>query len=163
MIPRYGPEVLSRYNAFSPDLLAQPPHVYMVSARAYAGMHKDAQGQAVLISGESGAGKTEATKKVLSYLSSAAGSAPDAAGVDEQIISTNPILEAFGNAKTVRNNNSSRFGKFMRVQFSKDGRHRVLGCRVRFDSMPTPKSPARSSARAHTRTHAHKYRLKSFS
>ena len=91
----------------------------------------------MLITGESGAGKTENTKKVISYFASvgsaqaaAAGQKEDKSGpsLEDKIVQTNPVLEAFGNAKTVRNNNSSRFGKFIRIHFSKDGR--VAGCDI---------------------------------
>lgn len=82
-----------------------PPHVYSISAAAFWNLNQDRVDQAIIISGESGSGKTETTKIVLQYLSDVAGSET---GVEQQIMSSNPILEAFGNAKTLRNNNSSR-------------------------------------------------------
>ncbi|PIO64944.1 myosin head [Teladorsagia circumcincta] len=107
-----------------------PPHLFAVSDEAYRNMLQDHENQSMLITGESGAGKTENTKKVIAYFASvgasqsAAKTATDEKKVtlEDQIVQTNPVLEAFGNAKTVRNNNSSRFGKFIRIHFSRAGR-----------------------------------------
>ena len=105
------------------------PHIFAVAKDSFEQMLRDQKSQSVIISGESGAGKTEATKYVLKYLtavSSKAGKKGAAAGaelspVEKMIIQSSPILEAFGNAKTVRNNNSSRFGKYFEIQFSSVG------------------------------------------
>ncbi|CAD6189768.1 unnamed protein product [Caenorhabditis auriculariae] len=108
-----------------------PPHLFAVSDQAYRNMLQDHENQSMLITGESGAGKTENTKKVIAYFASVGASQQEAAGgkseekkvtLEDQIVQTNPVLEAFGNAKTVRNNNSSRFGKFIRIHFSRHGR-----------------------------------------
>ncbi|KAK5974009.1 Myosin heavy chain [Trichostrongylus colubriformis] len=107
-----------------------PPHLFATSDEAYRNMVQDRENQSMLITGESGAGKTENTKKVIAYFA-IVGATQQAAekkdGVkggtlEEQIVQTNPVLEAFGNAKTVRNNNSSRFGKFIRTHFSAQGK-----------------------------------------
>ena len=102
------------------------PHVFGIAAAAYKGLVEDYHSQAIIISGESGAGKTEATKKCLQFFAQVA--AGGEAGMDQKLLAANPILEAFGNAKTVRNNNSSRFGKWMEVQFSRSGG--IIGCRI---------------------------------
>jgi len=107
------------------------PHVYVTAAVAYAQMRTHGKNQSVLISGESGAGKTETTKKVLSYLANVAPGAQQnagAPGVEEKILQSNPLLEALGNAKTLRNNNSSRFGKWMKVDFC--SQFRIQGCEI---------------------------------
>lgn len=93
------------------------PHIYSIAGLAVFSMRNDKKDQAVLISGESGAGKTEATKKVLQFISAMSSSTASRAGlsVEAQILDSNPLLESFGNAKTLRNNNSSRFGKYMQV------------------------------------------------
>ncbi|XP_078736097.1 unconventional myosin-VI-like [Lampetra fluviatilis] len=93
-----------------------PPHVYAIADKAYRDMKVHKLSQSIVVSGESGAGKTENTKFILRYLTEAYGSGQD---IDEKIVAANPLLEAFGNAKTLRNNNSSRFGKFVEVHFIK--------------------------------------------
>ena len=107
-----------------------PPHVFAIGGQALYRMQKEYKDQSILISGESGAGKTETTKRILEFLSNTASSRASMAGqpIETQILESNPILESFGNAKTLRNNNSSRFGKFMRVRF--DPSHRIHGCAI---------------------------------
>ena len=102
------------------------PHIFQIAAAAYFGLRTERKDQAIIISGESGAGKTEATKQCLKFFAEAAGSTT--AGMADKLLSANPILEAFGNAKTVRNNNSSRFGKWMEVHFS--GRAQICGSQI---------------------------------
>ncbi|KAK7078910.1 putative TRAFAC class myosin-kinesin ATPase superfamily [Halocaridina rubra] len=104
-----------------------PPHIFAIADGAYMDMLQTAGNQSILVTGESGAGKTENTKKVLSYFANIGASSKkkDTAkkpNLEDQVIQTNPVLEAFGNAKTVRNDNSSRFGKFIRVLFSPSGK-----------------------------------------
>jgi len=106
-----------------------PPHLYAISDNAYSNMLRDRENQSMLITGESGAGKTENTKKVIQYfaLVAAASAKKEDDGkktmtLEDQIVSANPVLEAYGNAKTTRNNNSSRFGKFIRIHFGSSGK-----------------------------------------
>nr|CAD2154198.1 unnamed protein product [Meloidogyne enterolobii] len=111
-----------------------PPHIFSICDEAYRNMMNEQENQSMLITGESGAGKTENTKKVIGYFAVVGGpsassttrrrssSTKDTATLEEQVVRTNPVLEAFGNAKTIRNNNSSRFGKFIRIHFNKAGR-----------------------------------------
>nr|XP_020496389.1 unconventional myosin-VI isoform X2 [Labrus bergylta] len=113
-IPKlYGAESLKSYRGKSLGTL--PPHVYAIADKAYRDMKVLKMSQSIIVSGESGAGKTENTKFVLRYLTTTYGSGQD---IDERIVEANPLLEAFGNAKTVRNNNSSRFGKFVEIHFN---------------------------------------------
>jgi myosin heavy subunit len=122
----YGSAVQRSYEqANADDASALPPHVFKIADTAFRNVFTDYNPQAVLISGESGAGKTEATKLVLQYLSSVAASE---SRVEQRVLESNPILEAFGNAKTCRNDNSSRFGKWMRVYF--DNTARIRGCGI---------------------------------
>ncbi|XP_069168163.1 myosin heavy chain, muscle-like [Procambarus clarkii] len=105
-----------------------PPHLFAIADGAYMNMLQIGENQSMLITGESGAGKTENTKKVLSYFANVGAStkkktdAEKKQNLEEQIVQTNPILEAFGNAKTTRNDNSSRFGKFIRIHFMPNGK-----------------------------------------
>lgn len=98
-----------------------PPHVYALTDGMFRNMMIDKESQCVIISGESGAGKTVAAKYIMSYLATISGGGPDIQRIKDVIIESNPLLEAFGNAKTVRNNNSSRFGKYIELQFSTAG------------------------------------------
>jgi len=102
-----------------------PPHIFGVAEGSYQGMMNVGKNQSILITGESGAGKTENTKKVIAYFASigATGKKKEGeAGLEDKIVQTNPVLEAWGNAKTVRNDNSSRFGKFIRIWFNAGGK-----------------------------------------
>merc|ERR1711874_207701 len=102
-----------------------PPHIFGVAEGSYTGMQQSAKNQSILITGESGAGKTENTKKVIAYFANVGASAkkkPGEIGLEDKIVQTNPVLEAWGNAKTVRNDNSSRFGKFIRIHFNQSGK-----------------------------------------
>ncbi|ROL50920.1 Unconventional myosin-VI [Anabarilius grahami] len=113
-IPKlYSPESIKQYRGRSLGTL--PPHVYAIADKAYRDMKVLKMSQSIIVSGESGAGKTENTKFVLRYLTTSYGTGQD---IDERIVEANPLLEAFGNAKTVRNNNSSRFGKFVEIHFN---------------------------------------------
>uniref|UniRef100_A0A8C9U5W1 Osteoclast-stimulating factor 1 n=1 Tax=Scleropages formosus TaxID=113540 RepID=A0A8C9U5W1_SCLFO len=98
-----------------------PPHIYALTDNMYRNMMIDTENQCVIISGESGAGKTVAAKYIMSYISKVSGGGPKVQQVKDIILQSNPLLEAFGNAKTVRNNNSSRFGKYFEIQFSRGG------------------------------------------
>jgi len=102
-----------------------PPHIFGVAEGSYQGMNNGGKNQSILITGESGAGKTENTKKVISYFASIGASSKrkeGEPGLEDKIVQTNPVLEAWGNAKTVRNDNSSRFGKFIRIWFNQAGK-----------------------------------------
>merc|ERR1712180_130185 len=101
------------------------PHIFAISEAAYQGMNQSGINQSILITGESGAGKTENTKKVIAYYATICSSGKRKEGeasLEDKIVQTNPVLEAWGNAKTVRNDNSSRFGKFIRIHFNQVGK-----------------------------------------
>merc|ERR1719342_862061 len=102
-----------------------PPHIFAIAEGAYQGMMNTGCNQSILITGESGAGKTENTKKVISYFATICSSSKRKEGeasLEDKIVATNPVLEAWGNAKTARNDNSSRFGKFIRIHFNASGK-----------------------------------------
>uniref|UniRef100_A0A8C3YLU0 Unconventional myosin-VI n=1 Tax=Catagonus wagneri TaxID=51154 RepID=A0A8C3YLU0_9CETA len=113
-IPKvYSSEAIKSYQGKS--LGTMPPHVFAIADKAFRDMKVLKLSQSIIVSGESGAGKTENTKFVLRYLTESYGTGQD---IDDRIVEANPLLEAFGNAKTVRNNNSSRFGKFVEIHFN---------------------------------------------
>uniref|UniRef100_A0AAQ5YZH6 Myosin motor domain-containing protein n=1 Tax=Amphiprion ocellaris TaxID=80972 RepID=A0AAQ5YZH6_AMPOC len=97
------------------------PHIYAVADNSYRSMRTEGKDQCILISGESGAGKTEASKKILQYYAITCPASEQVQTVKDRLLQSNPVLEAFGNAKTLRNDNSSRFGKYMDIQFDFKG------------------------------------------
>ena len=126
-LPIYTRDHINMYRGRSRD--DTKPHIFAVADEAFRKLVQAEENQSILVTGESGAGKTENTKKVIQYLAAVAAS--DGLGsrssrnsmsnLSQQILRANPILESFGNAQTVRNNNSSRFGKFIRIQFTQNG------------------------------------------
>jgi len=124
----YDPHMMQQYKGAPFGELS--PHVFAVADVAYRAMINENKSNAILVSGESGAGKTETTKMLMRYLAYLGGrAATEGRTVEQQVLESNPVLEAFGNAKTVRNNNSSRFGKFVEIQFDKHGR--ISGAAIR--------------------------------
>ncbi|XP_030636884.1 myosin-11a isoform X1 [Chanos chanos] len=124
MLPIYSEKIIDMYKGKKRHEV--PPHIYSITDNAYRNMMQDREDQSILCTGESGAGKTENTKKVIQYLavvaSSHKGKKESSAGeLEKQLLQANPILEAFGNAKTIKNDNSSRFGKFIRINFDVTG------------------------------------------
>ncbi|XP_047622182.1 unconventional myosin-Ie isoform X3 [Phacochoerus africanus] len=118
-MPYFGEKEIEMYQGAAQ--YENPPHIYALADNMYRNMIIDRENQCVIISGESGAGKTVAAKYIMSYISRVSGGGPKVQHVKDIILQSNPLLEAFGNAKTVRNNNSSRFGKYFEIQFSPGG------------------------------------------
>jgi myosin heavy subunit len=130
-LPIYGEEVIKQYHNRPYGSLE--PHCFMEAEDAYQNLVKTRLNQAVVICGESGAGKTETTKLMLQYLSVISkryegGDAAAGMTMGEKIVESNPLMEAFGNAKTLRNNNSSRFGKFTSLHYTQ--KHTISGCHI---------------------------------
>ncbi|XP_067116860.1 myosin heavy chain, fast skeletal muscle-like [Osmerus mordax] len=129
-LPVYDMEVVNAYRG--KKRMEAPPHIFSVSDNAFQFMLTDKENQSVLITGESGAGKTVNTKRVIQYFATIAVSGGEKkkeavpgkmqGSLEDQIIAANPLLESYGNAKTVRNDNSSRFGKFIRIHFHMNGK-----------------------------------------
>ncbi|KAJ8253887.1 hypothetical protein COCON_G00204990 [Conger conger] len=121
MLPIYSEKVIEMYKGKKRH--EAPPHIYSIADNAYRNMMQDREDQSILCTGESGAGKTENTKKVIQYLAVVASSHKTKCSgeLEKQLLQANPILEAFGNAKTIKNDNSSRFGKFIRINFDMTG------------------------------------------
>ncbi|KAJ7285580.1 myosin 5 [Mycena rebaudengoi] len=137
-VTMYGPDIIQAYAGRKRGELE--PHLFAIAEDAYTAMRKEGEGQTIIVSGESGAGKTESAKFIMRYLASvnppdmaskakAKFSLDDSSEIERQILATNPILEAFGNAKTTRNDNSSRFGKYIQILF--DGKQEIVGARIR--------------------------------
>ncbi|XP_067646670.1 unconventional myosin IC isoform X2 [Eurosta solidaginis] len=118
-LPIYGENDIKEYR--NKHFYEIPPHVFAVTDNAFRSLIEENRDQCVLISGESGSGKTEASKKVLQYIAACSGHQATVESVKEKLLKSNPVLEAFGNAKTNRNVNSSRFGKYMDIQFDFSG------------------------------------------
>ncbi|XP_036376709.1 unconventional myosin-VIIa [Megalops cyprinoides] len=123
LLPIYTNEQVQLYT--NRRLGELPPHVFAIADSCFFNMRRNRKDQCCVISGESGAGKTESTKLMLQFLASVSG---QHSWIEQQILEANPILEAFGNAKTVRNDNSSRFGKYIDINFNKGGA--IEGARI---------------------------------
>ncbi|KAF2164400.1 hypothetical protein M409DRAFT_56669 [Zasmidium cellare ATCC 36951] len=116
----YTDQVLHSYQG--KNRLEMPPHVFAIAESAYYNMKAYHENQCVIISGESGAGKTEAAKRIMQYIANVSGGRDSSVDkIKDMVLATNPLLESFGNAKTLRNNNSSRFGKYLEIQFNAQG------------------------------------------
>ncbi|XP_064574079.1 unconventional myosin-Ib isoform X3 [Zonotrichia leucophrys gambelii] len=118
-LPIYTPEKVEEYR--NRNFYELSPHIFALSDEAYRSLRDQDKDQCILITGESGAGKTEASKLVMSYVAAVCGKGAEVNQVKEQLLQSNPVLEAFGNAKTMRNDNSSRFGKYMDIEFDFKG------------------------------------------
>ncbi|KAK9973280.1 hypothetical protein ABG768_024020 [Culter alburnus] len=123
LLPIYTPEQVEQYT--DRRLGDLPPHVFAIADSCFFNMRRNRKDQCCIISGESGAGKTESTKLMLQFLAAVSG---QRSWIEQQILEANPILEAFGNAKTIRNDNSSRFGKYVDIHFTKSGA--IEGARI---------------------------------
>uniref|UniRef100_A0A0L8FWF9 Myosin-VIIa n=1 Tax=Octopus bimaculoides TaxID=37653 RepID=A0A0L8FWF9_OCTBM len=123
VLPIYTPESIQLYRDKKIGELS--PHIFAIADNSYFSMKRYQQDQCVIISGESGAGKTESTKLILQFLAAISG---QHSWIEQQILEANPIMEAFGNAKTIRNDNSSRFGKYIDIHFNNTGS--IEGARI---------------------------------
>ncbi|XP_066501626.1 unconventional myosin-Vb isoform X1 [Hoplias malabaricus] len=122
----YGEEVINAYNG--QNMGDMDPHIFAVAEEAYKQMARDEKNQSIIVSGESGAGKTVSAKYAMRYFATVGGSASDT-NVEEKVLASSPIMEAIGNAKTTRNDNSSRFGKYIQIGFDK--RYHIIGANMR--------------------------------
>ena len=115
----YGEESIKKYvHQQRVDVV---PHIFATAEAAYRAMITEEENQCVIISGESGAGKTEASKQIQTYIAGVCGGGEGVEKIKKAFLESNPVLEAFGNAKTLRNNNSSRFGKYFELIFNRFG------------------------------------------
>uniref|UniRef100_A0A673N4C7 Unconventional myosin-Vb-like n=1 Tax=Sinocyclocheilus rhinocerous TaxID=307959 RepID=A0A673N4C7_9TELE len=122
----YGEEVINAYTG--QNMGDMDPHIFAVAEEAYKQMARDEKNQSIIVSGESGAGKTVSAKYAMRFFATVGGSANDT-NVEEKVLASSPIMEAIGNAKTTRNDNSSRFGKYIQIGF--DRRYHIIGANMR--------------------------------
>ncbi|KAK3570040.1 hypothetical protein QTP86_009439, partial [Hemibagrus guttatus] len=125
-LPIYGTDIINAYSG--QNMGDMDPHIFAVAEEAYKQMARDERNQSIIVSGESGAGKTVSAKYAMRYFATVSGSASEA-NVEEKVLASNPIMEAIGNAKTTRNDNSSRFGKYIEIGFDK--RYHIIGANMR--------------------------------
>ncbi|KAJ8417122.1 hypothetical protein AAFF_G00283490 [Aldrovandia affinis] len=125
-LPIYGTDIINAYSG--QNMGDMDPHIFAVAEEAYKQMARDERNQSIIVSGESGAGKTVSAKYAMRYFATVSGSASEA-NVEQKVLASNPIMEAIGNAKTTRNDNSSRFGKYIEIGFDK--RYRIIGANMR--------------------------------
>ncbi|CAL8243411.1 unnamed protein product [Lota lota] len=125
-LPIYGSDIINAYSG--QNMGDMDPHIFAVAEEAYKQMARDERNQSIIVSGESGAGKTVSAKYAMRYFATVSGSTSEA-NVEQKVLASNPIMEAIGNAKTTRNDNSSRFGKYIEIGF--DMRYRIIGANMR--------------------------------
>ncbi|CAL8396070.1 unnamed protein product [Boreogadus saida] len=125
-LPVYGKEVIDAYSG--QDMTDMEPHIFSVAEEAYRTMTREEENQSIVISGESGSGKTVSAKFTMRYLA-VVGGASEQTSVEERVLASNPVMESIGNAKTTRNDNSSRFGKYIEIGFGPTGE--MLGANMR--------------------------------
>ncbi|XP_053713697.1 unconventional myosin-Vb [Synchiropus splendidus] len=125
-LPIYGQEVIDAYSG--QDMTDMEPHIFSVAEEAYRTMSREEKNQSIIISGESGSGKTVSAKFTMRYFA-AVGGAAQQTSVEERVLASNPIMESIGNAKTTRNDNSSRFGKYIEIGFGSKGD--IIGANMR--------------------------------
>ncbi|RXM98508.1 Unconventional myosin-Vb [Acipenser ruthenus] len=125
-LPIYGEDVIDAYSG--QNMADMDPHIFSVAEEAYRQMAREEKNQSIIISGESGAGKTVSAKFTMRYFAAVGGSARETS-VEERVLESNPIMEAIGNAKTTRNDNSSRFGKYIEIGFGRKGD--IIGANMR--------------------------------
>ncbi|TPX56763.1 hypothetical protein PhCBS80983_g04287 [Powellomyces hirtus] len=134
-VPLYGPDIMREYSGKRREELE--PHLFAVAEEAYRSMIQDKKNQSIIVSGESGAGKTQSARYIMRYFATveSGGSSSGDSEVERSVLATNPIMEAFGNSKTTRNDNSSRFGKYMEILFSTPTKEnttvRITGAKIR--------------------------------
>ncbi|KAI9545210.1 Unconventional myosin-Va [Dissostichus eleginoides] len=122
----YGSDIINAYS--DQNMGDMDPHIFAVAEEAYKQMARDERNQSIIVSGESGAGKTVSAKYAMRYFATVSGTTSEA-NVEQKVLASNPIMEAIGNAKTTRNDNSSRFGKYIEIGF--DTRFRIIGANMR--------------------------------
>ncbi|XP_041734564.1 unconventional myosin-Va isoform X2 [Coregonus clupeaformis] len=125
-IPIYDHDIINAYSG--QNMGDMDPHIFAVAEEAYKQMARDQRNQSIIVSGESGAGKTVSAKYAMRYFATVSGSSSEA-NVEERVLASSPIMEAIGNAKTTRNDNSSRFGKYIEIEFDKN--YRIIGANMR--------------------------------
>ncbi|XP_043934210.1 unconventional myosin-Vb isoform X2 [Protopterus annectens] len=125
-LPIYGEDVICAYSG--QNMGDMDPHIFAVAEEAYKQMARDEKNQSIIVSGESGAGKTVSAKYAMRYFATVGGSASDTS-VEEKVLASSPIMESIGNAKTTRNDNSSRFGKYIQIGF--DRKYHIIGANMR--------------------------------
>ncbi|XP_064645972.1 unconventional myosin-Va-like isoform X4 [Lineus longissimus] len=125
-LPIYGPEIIQAYSG--QDMGTMDPHVFAVAEEAFKNMSRFDQNQSIIVSGESGAGKTVSAKYAMRYFAAVGGSEAET-NIEKKVLASNPIMEAIGNAKTIRNDNSSRFGKYIEIAFDKT--NKIVGANMR--------------------------------
>uniref|UniRef100_A0A8B9G740 Myosin motor domain-containing protein n=1 Tax=Amazona collaria TaxID=241587 RepID=A0A8B9G740_9PSIT len=125
-LPIYGQDVIYAYSG--QNMGDMDPHIFAVAEEAYKQMARDEKNQSIIVSGESGAGKTVSAKYAMRFFATVGGSASET-NIETKVLASSPIMEAIGNAKTTRNDNSSRFGKYIQIGFDK--RYHIIGANMR--------------------------------